>query len=292
MTGPDPSRSLAYATERLVGRATVTVVSDGELHWAPRFPVPDTEWRRAMPEADESGRLWFGLNSVLIQLGEAVIVVDPGLDEPGSTFERNFVRYLGVSLNRSPGLVAALPALGVAPEAVTHVIITHAHGDHYAGVVGERDGELTVRFARARHLIGRADWDDNPDRRLPTSDLNRRLGAVDRLGLLEPVAGETEVVPGVTLLPTPGETPGHLVVRVRSADETLYLLGDLVHHACEVAHLDWAPPRRDLTALRASRERIFAAAAREQALAVPAHERFPPWGRIVHADGGYRWERA
>ena len=151
---------------------------------------------------------------------------------------------------------------------------------------------MTVRFPRARHLIGHADWEDNPDRTLPNSDVSRRLGAVDRLGLLEPVHGQTEVVPGVTLLPTPGETPGHLVVRVHSAGETLYVLGDLVHHACEVTHPDWAPPRRDLTALRASRERIFAAMAREQALAVTGHERFPPWGRIAASVGGYRWTSA
>ena len=141
-------------------------------------------------------------------------------------------------MNRSPGLVAALSDLWVTSDDVTHVVITHAHGDHYAGVVAEHDGELAVRYPRARHFIGRADWEDNPDRALSNSEVSRRLGAVARLGLLDAVAGEHEAAPGVTLLPTPGETAGHLVVRIESEGERLYVLGDLVHHACEVAHPD------------------------------------------------------
>jgi glyoxylase-like metal-dependent hydrolase (beta-lactamase superfamily II) len=172
------------------------------------------------------------------------------------------------------------------------VIVTHAHGDHYAGVVAERDGALEVRFPNARHYIGRADWESNPQREQPDSELSRRLGAVARRGLLESVAGEREVVPGLTLLPAPGESPGHLIVRVRTGGEALYVLGDLIHHACEVTHPDWAPPGRDLAALRASRDRFYAEMAREGAFAVSAHERFPPWGRIVPADEGYRWEPA
>jgi hypothetical protein len=49
-------------------------------------------------------------------------------------------------------------------------------------------------------------------------------------------------------------------------------------------------PDRDPIAMRASRERIFAAAAREEAVVVTAHERFPAWGRIVPRGSGYRWE--
>src|SRR5687767_13494264 len=130
MTTEAPTDNVDTVSTRPIGQATVTVVSDGELLWAPRFPIPEAEWRRAVPEADEGGRVWFGLNVVLVRIGEALIVVDPGLDEPGSTFERDFVRYLGVTLTRSPGLAAALPGLGLTPDDITHVVITHAHGDH------------------------------------------------------------------------------------------------------------------------------------------------------------------
>jgi glyoxylase-like metal-dependent hydrolase (beta-lactamase superfamily II) len=280
-----------FIDSRRVGEATVTVISDGALFWAPRFPVPEAEWRAAMPEADAAGQVEFGLNVVLIRLPETVVLVDPALDDPGSAFDAEFSRAVGVTITRSPGFAAALNELGVAAESVDHVAITHAHGDHYAGVTVERDGELAVRFPNARHWLGRGDWEGNPGRAQPESALNRRLGAVERRGLLELVDGEQEIASGVTLLPSPGESPGHLAVRLRSGDAGLYVIGDLIHHGCEVEHPDWAPPGRDIAALRASRQRLYAEMAKSGALVVTGHERFPPWGRIVSTAGGYRWER-
>ncbi len=94
------------------------------------------------------------------------------------------------------------------------------------------------------------------------------------------------------MIPAPGETPGHCMVRVRSGGETFYYVGDLFHHPCEVSHPDWIPPRRDLAATRASRSRLFAEAVPGRATVVFSHGRFPAWGRIIPAGGGFRWERA
>jgi glyoxylase-like metal-dependent hydrolase (beta-lactamase superfamily II) len=284
-----------YVSSRRVGEAVVTVVSDGELHWAPRLPMTEAEWRLIMPDADPDGRGWFGLNVVLVALGDARVVIDPALDDPGTSFERDIARDSsppGIAFTRSPGLGAALRQLGWAPESVTHVVITHAHDDHYGGVLVERGGELTVRFPNARHVIGRADWEGNPERDELDSPLRQRLGPIAERGLLDLVDGEQELAPGIILLPSPGETPGHFAVRVDSAGETCYALGDLVHHACELEHPDWAPPGRDMDALRVSRSRFCTALARDGALAITAHERFPAWGRILERDGGYHWQSA
>jgi glyoxylase-like metal-dependent hydrolase (beta-lactamase superfamily II) len=282
----------SFIDTRHVGDATVTVVSEGGLLWPPRFPVPEPEWRQAMPEADAHGRVWLGLNVVLIRLGEALIVVDPGMDEPESAWQRERSRVWPEWLvRRTPGLTAALVELGLAADDVTHVVITHPHGDHYPGVVVVSDGGFLPRFPEARHFLGRADWEGNPHRAMPGSELER-LELIDRLGLLELVDGERELVPGVTIVPAPGESPGHCVVRLESAGEVCYVLGDIVHHACEVDHPDWGPPHADQDALVATRERIFPTIAREEALIVTAHEPFPPWGRIVVAGDGYRWQRS
>ena len=292
MSEANPSSQVAYVASRRVGDATVTVISDGSLHWAPHFPVPEAEWRAAMPEADAAGRVAFGLNVVLIQTPDAVVLVDPALDDPGSAFDAEFSRSVNVEIVRTPGFAAGLREKGVAPEAVDHVVITHAHGDHYAGVTFERDGELRVRLPHARHWLGRADWEGSPGGKRASLERDRRLGAVADLGVLELVDGEREFAPGVSLLPSPGESPGHLAVRLQSAGERCYVLGDLIHHACEVEHPDWAPPGRDLAALRASRDRLYAEIAGAGALAVSAHEPFPAWGRIVSTASGYRWEPA
>jgi glyoxylase-like metal-dependent hydrolase (beta-lactamase superfamily II) len=261
------------------------------LKWPPRFLIPEEELRRVLPDVDAQGRVWLGLNDIIIRLGGAVIVVDPGMDDPDSRWQRDRARvWPNWPVTRSPGLAAAMADLTIEPEDVTHVLITHPHVDHYPGVTVERGDELVARFPNARHYIGRADWEGNPGRNDPDSDLVR-LELVDRMGLLDLVDADREIVPGVTMHAAPGESPGHCIVRVESAEETFYALGDLVHLAIEVEQPTWGPPHVDPNAMTATRRRWFPQIAAEAALVASAHEPFPPWGRII-ADGiGFRWER-
>jgi glyoxylase-like metal-dependent hydrolase (beta-lactamase superfamily II) len=280
----------AYVQSRQIGEAVVTIICEAYAPWAPQLRAPEVEWRRAMPEADADGAIPLDFLMACIRIGESIILVDPGFEEPSSPWERQ--RAIGwKGLKRSPGLYAWLSASGIAPDQITHVLITHTHHDHYAGVASEgADGRYTPRFPRARHLMGRRDWEDDPERQQPGSELSLRLGAVERAGLLELVDTETEVVSGITLLPAPGETPGHCIVRVRSQGASFYYLSDLFHHTCEIEHPDWVSPGRDQAAMRRSRDRLFAATIAEDATLVYAHHPFPGWGRIRPAGGGYGWE--
>jgi len=132
MAAQDRSGNASFIDTRHVDDATVTAVSEGALLWSPRFPVSEAEWRQAMPEADMDGRVWLGLNVVIIRLGEALIVVDPGMDDPDSAWQRERPRvWPDWPVTRTPGLAAALVELAIAPEDVTHVAITHPHVDHY-----------------------------------------------------------------------------------------------------------------------------------------------------------------
>ncbi|HKX01823.1 MAG TPA: MBL fold metallo-hydrolase [Methylomirabilota bacterium] len=280
-----------YVSTRRIGDAAISVISEGTLEWSPKMNAPEEELRRAIPELAERGKFTLGLNLAYVALADASILIDPGFDDPKSSWQKRFAAKWPGS-RRSPGLRAALDHLGVAPSAVTHVLITHAHADHFAGVAVERDGRDVVRFPQARHFIGRQDWLENPAHEDPASELAGRLGMVDRLGLLEVVEAEREVAPGVTIIPAPGETPGHCVVRVRSAGQRFYYMGDLFHHPCEVVHPGWIPANRDPEATGMSRRRVYAEAAASGATVVFSHDLFPAWGRILATNGAFRWESA
>ncbi len=280
-----------YISSRRIGAATVTVFSEGSCLWAPRFQVPEDAWRRCLGDADTEGRIRIGFNFAHVSLGAASIVIDPGFDDPASPWDAAFAAKWP-SYTRTPGMMAALAALGVRAEDVTHVLITHAHDDHFAGVTVDRDGRHAARFPGARHFIGRQDWEHNPRRSDPGSELVTRLGTIDRTGLLHLVDGEREVAPGVGMMQAPGETPGHCVVHVRSDDDRFYYVGDLFHHRCEIEHPDWMSPNRDPAVMRASRDRLFANAVPTRATVVFTHESFPAWGRILRRSSGYEWERA
>ncbi len=270
---------------RRFGDATVTLISEGTFPWNLELQAPEAAWRRAMPEADASGAVILGTNVAHICLDDASILVDPGFDDPAAAPPPQFP-----GLARTAGLVTGLRSIGVEPDMITHVVITHTHADHFAGVTMLRDGRRLARFPRARHLVGRPDWEGNPDCERPDSALVMHLGTLEQLGLLTLVNDEHEVVPGVTMVAAPGESPGHCIVRVEAGAAPCYLVGDLFHHACEVAHLDWISPGRDRTAMRASRERLIAEAVARGATVVFTHAPFPGWGRIVPDGTGYLWE--
>jgi glyoxylase-like metal-dependent hydrolase (beta-lactamase superfamily II) len=283
---------VAYVSSRRIGDATVTVINDGiiPIPVASVFPPPEAALIRAGGEVDANDRLNSGQMVIHIGIGDASILIDPAYDDPGSAWNDHFAT-IWPGLTRTPGMEAGLASIGVRPEAITHILITHAHDDHFAGVVTERGGRNAVRFPNARHLIGRADWEGNPRRDMPERDLSARLGAVAKRGLLDLVDGDQEVVPGVAMIHAPGETPGHSIIRLDSAGARFYALGDLFHHPSEIGHLDWASPWVDLPTMRASRDRFLAEAGPTDATIVFTHEHFPAWGHIVATDRGYRWER-
>jgi glyoxylase-like metal-dependent hydrolase (beta-lactamase superfamily II) len=267
---------------REIGNAKVTVVSDGVLWWAPQFPVPDATRRSAMPEADAEGRVPLGLNIVLIAIGSARVVVDPAFDTPRPDGDQS---GWGSALERTPGLDDALVAIGWDAAAVTHVVVTHPHGDHIGGLTRGHTGRLEPRFPNARHYLGRADWDD----REAVLEFRRPIREVARAGLLDLVEGELEIASGVTLIPAPGETPGHQVVRLESEGESVWILGDLIHHGCEVAHPDWAAPHADASTVHATRLAIFPILARTGVLVIVPHVPFPGWGHIVEDGSDFRF---
>lgn len=282
-----PTRS-EFVASRAVGNATITAISDGSGRSTilKSLSAPPEEWRREVA-VDEHDEVVLGYTVAHVRLGEASILIDLGFDDPAPESQWRAPRH-----QRTPGVVAGLAAIGVQPADITHVLITHAHGDHIAGGSVLRDGRRAPRYPNARHFLGRADWEGNPERAQPDSLLARHLGPVAEAGLLELVDAERAVAPGIAILPAPGESAGHCIVRVNSAGETFYFLGDLFHHPCEVAHLDWVSAGRDAGVMRASREALIAAALPANALLLTTHLPFPGFGRLRAADGGIRWVEA
>jgi glyoxylase-like metal-dependent hydrolase (beta-lactamase superfamily II) len=278
-----------YVATRRIGDATVTLINDGVFDAIPLIPwmdAPAAAVRRAVPEADTSGAIGqSGMIVAHVRIGHASILIDPGV---GELDPRSWL-VTDLKLRRTPGVQAGLAARGIQPEQITHVLITHAHDDHFLGATVRRDGQYLPRYPQARYVIGRADWADNPAREDPDSAVALRLGALDRLGLLDVVEGDAAIVPGVTMIPAPGESPGHAIVHVASAGDHFYYLGDLYHHTCEVAHPDWVMTHRDTAAMIASRQRLLADAVPRGALMVFTHHIFPGCGRIVSTEGEYRW---
>jgi len=279
-----------YVQSRRVDDVTFTAINDAIMPLKLELTVPEEVWRQEI-DADSEGRVPMAIHVLVVQTGDAIILIDAGLDEPGSSWDDRFLEEWPGSV-RTPGVVAGLASLGIRPEGVTHILITHVHFDHVIGLAAERGGRLVPRYPNARVLIGRADWERAPEEHLGPEQ-RARIRAIEEAGLLELVDDERAVVPGVTMIPAPGESPGHSMIRVSSNGEQLYAVGDLFHHAAEIEHLDWMVPWADQEQMKTSRHKLLNDVASTDALVVFTHEEFPPWGRIVGDEGGgYHWQRS
>lgn len=267
-----------------LGPARISLLNLGEIQadLAVWLALPPAAWGAHAPLFEHPHAL--PVQSALIELPSMAVLVDAcdpavlaRLDPPPP----------GIAL--PPDLFTQLAQLGVRPEAIGHVLITHLHDDHYIGLAREHGGALAPCFPQARHYIGRADWQAAQARiAAPAVPADHVLATLAQHGLVEPVDARLELSPELMVLATPGETPGHLALRLRAGEQCFYALGDLYHHEVEVARPDWLVHWADPASTRASREGIVAAALAEEALLMATHMR--GLGRLRAAAGGLRWE--
>ncbi len=255
-----------------VGDATVTIINAGDMviNMAEALAVPESEWR-PLYGSSLKGLRPFPSQSIHIALPGASILVDINDYALAESLDSS---YFQAKYAPPPSVVMQLLAQGIDTEAITHLIITHAHFDHYTGVTMERDGSYFPRFPNARVLLGRADWDWTETQnalRDPDSLDNRTFGVLQKHNLLELVDGDLDLTPEVRILAAPGESPGHQIVRVHSQGQTLYCLGDLFHDAVEVEQPAWMLTWADDSANLGSRQRLIEAALEENALLIPTH---------------------
>ncbi|MEE9126334.1 MAG: MBL fold metallo-hydrolase [Planctomycetota bacterium] len=192
--------------------------------------VPRVVWERLMPP-DASNRIRLQTNCLLIRGEGVAILMDTGVgDKENDLFHERF------RVERGPGVPGALQEVGLTPEDITHVVISHLHWDH-AGGATRRDGhgKLVPTFPRARYVVQRGEWKDavTPSDRTSASYMPDNFMPLQQADCLQLVDGETEIAPGVSVFLAPGHNRHMQCLRVESAGDTGVFLADLVptrHH--------------------------------------------------------------
>lgn len=279
-----------FVWSRQFGRVRVAVICEGTGWWPMERAlddVPEEQWRPLI-ETDDQNRMALDFNVVHLALPGASILLDTGFGEYDPNDPAKPLMSLR-DLRLTAGLEHGLAALGVRPEGITHVVITHMHGDHVVGATKTVGGRKVPAFSNARYYVMAEEWRSAPAPHQRAEAIVGQKEALIAAGVVELVAGEREIVPGVTFVPAPGESPGHAIVRVATDDGIVYYLGDLFHQAAEFSHLDWMPLYRDRKTLMATRKELLPRFVAEKAWLIPAHHPFPAIGQVESAGEAYRW---
>ena len=211
-----------------LGAFEIYPVSDGRfrLDGGAMFGVvPKVLWERCC-HADELNRIPLSLTTLLVRAKGKNILVDTGLgSKEGEKFQRMF------AVERTPTMLESLKRLGLGPEDIHLVINTHLHFDHAGGnTIRGGDGSIRSAFPKARYMIQQREFEDatRANERTMASYRTDNFTPIAQIDQWEFLHGDTEVVPGITVVVTAGHTRCHQSVKIQSEGETAFFLGDLI----------------------------------------------------------------
>ncbi|GIK82866.1 MAG: hypothetical protein BroJett024_39710 [Alphaproteobacteria bacterium] len=222
-------------------------------------------------------QLLIARNCSLFEVAGMAILVDPAgeIDKPGG----------------GP-LRLALAAIGLRPQDIDVVLITHVHEDRVAGMADAGK----PAFPRARHLIHHRELaflhqsrTRQPDGRYSRLHV-QAVAPAQEAGLLERVTGGHVVhaVGGAAIVieDAPGHTPGHYAVRIAFGQQAALYASDTFHHPLQM--LDPAVATKgdlDPTRALATRVAMAAACARDGTIVIGSHFPGSGAGRLTGPEG-------
>jgi glyoxylase-like metal-dependent hydrolase (beta-lactamase superfamily II) len=216
------------AAPRKLGRFQLYCLSDGRFRMdggAVFGVVPRVMWEK-LKTPDARNRIAMATNCMLVRTPDVNILVEAGIGPKLTDKERD-----SYAVEREPGLPAALSSVGLRPEDIGLVVLSHLHFDHCGALVAPgRDGELAALFPRAKHVVQARELEawHRPDPRSRPSYKPENLGLLEQAGRLLVVDGDQQVAPGIQVRVTGGHTAGHQAVYVRDQDQTVVFTGDFL----------------------------------------------------------------
>ncbi len=222
----------------------------------------------------------FSLNLLSVKTPEHRILIDAG----------------GGQSDFAPGmrdLKYDLYDLDIKPDEIDYVVITHAHWDHFAGIL---DSDSNITLPNAEYFMWKGEWDycTSPEQLALTEEDNPKFTKQVLLPLREHIhliEDEGEILPGISVMTAPGHSRGQIAVVVTSNGEGVINVADAIHFPFLVENPDWVSsydPLPEATSL--TRLKLLERATRENLLIFGFHFPFPGLGYVKQDESGFHWQ--
>jgi glyoxylase-like metal-dependent hydrolase (beta-lactamase superfamily II) len=248
---------------------------DAWFDWQGGLGSKHADWANH-PELLRDGFLSFSFGGFVLRggvLGTRTVLIDCGNGPSGDDFI-------------PPGhLIDSLEQLGVAPEDVTDVLLTHLHYDHTGWLAVDGVPTFPRATIRCSHKdVAHFTKEDTPGRSAEVTPL--LLSAIQ--DQLDPFDGSCTLLPGLDALPAPGHTPGSTIFVASEGERRVVFLGDVVHCPVQLLEEEWAALSDvDPVLARQTRDRVIAEL--EGAEIAGAHFPHLALGRLVTSSRPKSW---
>lgn len=233
---------------------------------------PILEAQRENPES-----LDMPSSCLAVYTGDDWVLIDTGVGSLGNVMGTQDGKLLSILEDES-----------IRPE---HIILTHAHPDHFGGLL-DKDGK--ENFPNAPVYMCQEEWAvcttleySRGNHAFVDAVQNYLLPAESQI---ERIECSGEILPGFSSIELPGHTPHHMGVLIESAGEHLIFPGDAMMHPLQFEHPDWEIfIDIDHQTARESLIKLAELAIELDALVMAYHFPFPGLGKIVRYKETYRW---
>ncbi len=272
-----------------IGDATITSIVERDGPWRqPEVMFPDYDpavGRAHLAELDPivydaaSNKLIITYQTFLIRTPHHTILVDTCTGE-----HKGFPAPL--DFPKQPWL-DGFKAAGLAFEDVDYVFCTHLHFDHSGWNTVLRDGRWVPTFPNAKYVFHKREYAAMAAAAKPSDNPLDNVWQMN----CEPIvaAGQALLVDDdyqlddlVSLTPTPGHSPCHCCVNIRSKGQRAVVTGDMMHHALQCREPGWSTIFDwDAKEAAASRRKFPSDVADTSTLILPIHFPSPTVGRVT-----------
>ncbi len=259
--------------------------------------VPKPLWQKRIAP-DDRNRIPLGMRCLLIEHDIGLVLIDTGA---GNKENEKFHDIYGLensgALNDEgvarTNLEDAILAAGHRVADVKLVINTHLHFDHAGGdTYIDAAGVVRASFPNAKYVVqkGEHHWAMHTNERTAASYFARNWEPIREAGRFDLIEGEREIVPGISVIMTPGHVPFHQSVLIDGGSEMACFLGDVCPTSAHLP-LPWimgydVEPLVTMESKRALLKR----AEDDRWLVVFEHDPTVAWGYVRHDGRAYGLE--
>lgn len=235
--------------------------------------------------ADDDGNLKAQVQAFVVAIDDVRVIVDSCVGNGRNRPE------LAAWANLQTDFLERLSKV-VAPEDVNFVVCTHLHFDHVGWNTHLVGDTWVPTFPNAQYIFNEEEfnyWRSKPSNEVVDDHNGFAESAlpVYEAGLVKLVLNNYQVIDGLSLIPTPGHTPGHVSVLLESNGESAVITGDVFHHPCQVAHPEWKTFDTDSNQANETRKQLLERFADTDTVFVGSHFAEPIAGRVKRDGKGF-----
>jgi len=190
---------------------------------------------------------------------------------------------------RSDGrFLASLTAAGVGPADIDYVLCTHLHPDHVGWNTRLEDGRWVPTFPNARYIMPSSDhayFSSDPG-----DCYNESVLPVIQAKQAELVSSDHKIGEHLSLIPTPGHTPGHVSIVIEDNGQEAVISGDVMHSTIQCLKPEWNfvyDHDKDLAAV--TRRAFLEMVCETDKVLLGSHFPLPSFGRLRIAADAFKW---